>query len=286
LDPIDARRDKPVPGVAGAGSTPALELASITFTFPGAGRGPAYKAVHEASVSVGPCEFVSVVGPTGCGKSTLLNVAAGLTVPSAGSVRVDGAPLSGLNRHAGYMFQTDALMPWRSALENVAAGLEYRRLPAAQCREQARAWLARVGLGAAADRYPHQLSGGMRKRVALAQILVLNPRILLMDEPFSALDIQTREMMENELLKLWQADRKSVLFITHDLGEAIALSDRVIVLSAGPSSRPIGEFAIDLPRPRDVFEVQHDARFIELHARIWSTLKAEVLKAVEWAGGG
>jgi NitT/TauT family transport system ATP-binding protein len=240
--------------------------------------------VRDATLAVAQGQFVSVVGPTGCGKSTLLNVAAGLIAPTSGNVSVDGVPLVSLNRQAGYMFQSDALMPWRSALENVAAGLEYRRIPATECRAQAMQWLARVGLTAAADRYPHQLSGGMRKRVALAQILALNPRVLLMDEPFRALDIQTREMMENELLKLWQQDRKSVLFITHDLGEAIALSDRVIVLSAGPESHPIGEFEINLPRPRDVFEVQHDPHFIKLHAEIWQTLKAEVLRAVEWTG--
>ena len=261
-----------------------LELNAVTCAFAGAGKRPAYTAVRDATLTVAQGEFVSVVGPTGCGKSTLLNMAAGLIAPTKGSVSVDGVPLVGLNRQAGYMFQSDALMPWRSALENVAAGLEYRRLPAAECRSQAMQWLARVGLTAAADRYPHQLSGGMRKRVALAQILALNPRVLLMDEPFSALDIQTREMMENELLKLWQQDRKSVMFITHDLGEAIALSDRVVVLSAGPASHPIGEFEINLPRPRDVFEVQHDPRFIELHAEIWQTLKAEVLRAVEWTG--
>jgi len=180
------------------------------------------------------------------------------------------------------MFQADALMPWRTALENVSAGLEYRRRPKKICTEEARRWLARVGLGSAADRYPHQLSGGMRKRTALAQILVLNPRMLLMDEPFSALDIQTREMMENQLLEIWNADRKSVLFITHDLGEAIALSDRVMVFSAGPASHPIGSFSIDLPRPRDIFEVQHDPQFIQIHRKIWETLKGEVLKAAEW----
>jgi NitT/TauT family transport system ATP-binding protein len=238
--------------------------------------------VRDVTFSIGHGEFVSIVGPTGCGKSTLLNIAAGLLPPTSGLVRVLGSELVGLNRSAGYMFQSDALMPWRTTLENVMAGLEYRGLPQRACREQSREWLSRVGLSSAADRYPHQLSGGMRKRAALAQILILNPRILLMDEPFSALDIQTREMMENELLKLWSIDRKSVLFITHDLGEAISLSDRVIVLSTGPESRPIGQFTIDLARPRDVFEVQHHPRFIELHSEIWQTLKKEVLKAVEW----
>ena len=139
-------------------------------------------------------------------------------------------------------------------------------------------WLKRVGLAGFGDRYPHQLSGGMRKRVALAQTLILGPQILLMDEPFSALDIQTRQLMENELLELWSADRKSVVFITHDLEEAIALSDRVVVLSAGPETHPIGEFAIDLPRPRDVSEIRLTPHFIELHSEIWHRMKSEVLK--------
>ena len=181
-----------------------------------------------------PGEFVSVVGPTGCGKSTLLNVAAGLLAPSAGEVRVSGEPLAGLNRKAGYLFQTEALLPWRTALDNVIVGLEFRGVARAEAVAARRELAARVGLRGHGHRYPHQLSGGMRKRVALAQTLILDPQIILMDEPFSALDIQTRQLMENELLELWSADRKSVVFITHDLEEAISLSDRVVVLSAGP----------------------------------------------------
>jgi NitT/TauT family transport system ATP-binding protein len=257
----------------------ALALAHITCTFVARDRhAQRYTAVQDVSLAVAPGEFVSVVGPTGCGKSTLLNVGAGLLQPSAGAVRVFGEPLAGINRRAGYMFQSEALMPWRTALGNVTAGLEFRGVPAPDARAQGEAWLKRVGLGGFGDRYPHQLSGGMRKRTALAQTLVLDPDIVLMDEPFSALDIQTRQLMENELLALWQARRKAVLFITHDLDEAIALSDRVVVLSAGPAARPIGEFAIDLPRPRDVAEVRVAPRFIELHKAIWDVLREEVLK--------
>ena len=186
--------------------------------------------------------------------------------------------LAGINRHAGYLFQSDALMPWRNALDNVVAGLEFRGLPRPRALDKGNEWLKRVGLAGFGDRYPHQLSGGMRKRVALAQTLILGPQILLMDEPFSALDIQTRQLMENELLELWSADRKSVVFITHDLEEAIALSDRVVVLSAGPETHPIGEFAIDLPRPRDVSEIRLTPHFIELHSEIWHRMKSEVLK--------
>ncbi|MEJ6022990.1 ABC transporter ATP-binding protein [Ramlibacter sp. PS4R-6] len=256
----------------------ALEFKDLTVTFRSREAGERYTAVADTSMQVGAGEFVSVVGPTGCGKSTLLNIAAGLLAPSAGEVRVFGEPLQGLNRRAGYMFQTEALMPWRNAIENVMVGLEYHGVAREQAREQALAWLERVGLRDFADRYPHQLSGGMRKRTALAQTLALDPDIILMDEPFSALDIQTRQLMENEVLALWAAKRKAVLFITHDLDEAIAMSDRVVVLSAGPATRPIGEFAIDLPRPRDVAEVRAHPRFVELHSQIWAVLREEVLK--------
>ena len=260
-------------------STPALSLDKVTCTFVSRDdRSQRYTAVQDVTLSIQPGEFVSVVGPTGCGKSTLLNVGAGLLEPSSGEVRVFGEPLRGINRRAGYMFQTEALMPWRSALDNVVAGLEFRGVARAEAVQQGEEWLRRVGLGGFGDRYPHQLSGGMRKRVALAQTLVLDPDIILMDEPFSALDIQTRQLMENEVLELWAAKRKAVLFITHDLDEAIAMSDRVVVLSAGPATHPIGEFAIDLPRPRDVAEVRTDPRFVELHRRIWAVLRDEVLK--------
>lgn len=264
---------------------PALRLANVTCRFADRdGRGEAYTAVADTTLTVGAGEFVSVVGPTGCGKSTLLNVAAGLLDPSAGSVEVFGQPLQaadGVNRRAGYMFQADALMPWRTGIDNVVAGLEFRGVPRAEARVQGEEWLRRVGLAGFGDRYPHQMSGGMRKRLALAQTLILSPDILLMDEPFSALDVQTRQLMENELLDLWAQDRKSVLFITHDLEEAIALSDRVVVLSAGPATRPIGDFKVDLPRPRDVQEIRMTPAFLALHREIWSAMKEEVLKAYQ-----
>ncbi len=256
---------------------PALALRDVSCTFidrEDASR--RYTAVRDVTLTVGAGEFVSVVGPTGCGKSTLLNVAAGLLQPSTGDVQVFGQPLAGLNRRAGYMFQAESLMPWRTALGNVMAGLEFRG--DADAKAVAEGWLRRVGLGGFGDRYPHQLSGGMRKRASLAQTLALDPDIILMDEPFSALDIQTRQLMENEVLGLWAEKRKAVLFITHDLDEAIAMSDRVVVLSAGPGSHPIGEFAIDLARPRDVAEVRTHPRFVELHAAIWAVLRDEVLK--------
>ncbi len=261
-------------------SAPALSLQGVSCTFVDRhDPGQRYTAVRDVTLTVGAGEFVSVVGPTGCGKSTLLNVAAGLLAPSSGTVEVFGQPLAGINARAGYMFQAESLMPWRTALANVMAGLEFRGLPDA--RERASEWLKRVGLAAFGGRYPHQLSGGMRKRTSLAQTLALDPDIILMDEPFSALDIQTRQLMENEVLALWAAKKKAVLFITHDLDEAIAMSDRVVVLSAGPASRPIGEFKVDLERPRDVAEVRATPRFVELHQAIWGVLRDEVLKGYQ-----
>lgn len=262
--------------------TAALELHEVACTFVDKNNpGQRYTAVQHVNLTVGAGEFVSVVGPTGCGKSTLLNVAAGLLAPSTGSVRVFGQPLQGINARAGYMFQAESLMPWRTALANVMAGLSFRGMPDEQATSEAQDWLRRVGLGGFGDRYPHQMSGGMRKRVSLAQTLVMDPDIILMDEPFSALDIQTRQLMENELLALWAAKKKAVLFITHDLDEAIALSDRVVVLSAGPGSHPMGEFDIDIPRPRDVAEVKMTPRFVALHAGIWDVLRGEVLKGYQ-----
>lgn len=257
----------------------ALLLQGLRVTFVSRDQpGQRYTAVDATDLRIASDEFVSVVGPTGCGKSTLLNIAAGLLEPSAGRVEVFGQALQGINPRAGYMFQTESLMPWRTALENVAAGLEFRGVSQDEREDQARAWLARVGLAGFEDRFPHQMSGGMRKRTSLAQTLILDPDLILMDEPISALDIQTRQLMENEVLALWSAKRKAVLFITHDLDEAIAMSDRVVVMSAGPASRPIGEFVIDLPRPRDVAEIRLDARFNALHAAIWDVLRDEVLK--------
>jgi NitT/TauT family transport system ATP-binding protein len=259
--------------------TAALSLQGVTCTFAGG-----YTAIAGASLDVAPGEFVSIVGPTGCGKSTFLNVAAGLLQPSEGTVTVFGAALDGLNPHAGYMFQSEALMPWKTARDNVAVGLEVRGTSRSEALQRADAWLERVGLRAFGDRYPHQMSGGMRKRTALAQTLILDPKIVLMDEPFSALDIQTRQLMENELLDLWSSDRKSVLFITHDLEEAIAMSDRVVILSAGPRAHIIGEYRIDLPRPRDVAEIRMTDGFLDLHKAIWADLKGEVLKTYARAG--
>jgi NitT/TauT family transport system ATP-binding protein len=255
----------------------AVSLDGVTVAFHVADRG-VFTAVERANLSVADGEFVAIVGPTGCGKSTLLNVAAGLLKPAEGNARIFGGPLTGLNRQAGYLFQADALFPWKTALENVAIGPETAGTSSVEARANAKTWLRRVGLEHFANRYPHMLSGGQRKRVGLAQVLIRDPKILLMDEPFGPLDAQTRQIMGNLLLELWQADRKAVLFVTHDLEEAIALADRVVIMSAGPSSRIIGDWRVPLKRPRDISEVRLEKEFHDLHREIWSVLKDEVLK--------
>jgi NitT/TauT family transport system ATP-binding protein len=272
-----------VGGVSSA--PPAITLIEVAVSFRLA-DGAAYRAVERTSLSLADGEFVAVVGPTGCGKSTLLNVVAGLVQPSDGHVEIFGAPLAGLNRQAGYLFQAEALFPWKTALENVAIGLETAGIARSEARKRAQQWLTRVGLTEFGSRYPHMLSGGQRKRVGLVQVLIRDPKILLMDEPFGPLDAQTRQIMGNLLLDLWSADRKAVLFVTHDLEEAIALSDRVVIMSAGPQARVIGDWSVALPRPRDIAEIKIVPAFHELHREIWAMLKAEVLKGYAQTGGG
>ena len=276
-----AATGSPLGGAAGT----AVSLRDVTITFR-LGGGVAFTAVEQATLSVADGEFVAIVGPTGCGKSTLLNVAAGLLQPSAGQADIFGAPLTQVNRQAGYLFQADSLFPWKTALQNVAIGLETAGTPGTEARARAQDWLKRVGLAGFAARYPHMLSGGQRKRVGLAQVLIRDPKILLMDEPFGPLDAQTRQIMGNLLLDLWSADRKAVMFVTHDLEEAIALSDRVVIMSAGPAARIIGDWRVPLPRPRDISEVKLDKAFHDLHREIWHALKDEVLKGYAQTGGG
>jgi NitT/TauT family transport system ATP-binding protein len=260
---------------AAASTAVVLDDATVAFRLPDA---RIYTAVEKARLAVEHGEFVAIVGPTGCGKSTLLNIVAGLLGPASGSVRIFDRLLTGLNRDAGYLFQADALFPWKTALDNVAIGLEVQGVPRAEALGRARDWLTSVGLGAVAGRYPHMLSGGQRKRVGLAQVLIRDPKILLMDEPFGPLDAQTRQIMGNLLLQLWTADRKAVLFVTHDLEEAIALADRVVIMSAGPNARIIGNWRVPLPRPRDIFEIRLEKEFHALHKEIWGVLKDEVMK--------
>ena len=255
-----------------------IEIAGLTkrFLTP---KGEAFTALREVSFTVEPGQFCAVVGPTGCGKSTTLGMVSGLDRPSAGSVRVGGREVDGVADGISFMFQTDALLPWKTVLGNVEMGPLFRGVQRRQARTLARDWLRRVGLAGFEDRYPHQLSGGMRKRVAMAAALINEPRILLMDEPFGALDVQTKAIMQTELLGLWEQSRPSVLFITHDLDEAVVLADRVVVMTSGPGSvKAVHD--IDLPRPRGpVQEIRHEPRFLELQGRIWSTLRDEVQRA-------
>ena len=255
----------------------AVHLNNVSIEFRTRSRS-IFKAVAPTSITISDNAFVSIVGPTGCGKSTLLNAVAGLLKPASGDVQIFGKTLTGLNTDAGYLFQQDAVMPWKTALDNVAIALEIAGMKREEALGEARIWLGKVGLGRFIDRYPHELSGGQRKRVGLAQVLIRRPKILLMDEPFGPLDAQTRQIMGNLLLDLWAADRKAVMFVTHDLEEAIALSDRVLIMSAGPESRIIGDHRIDLARPRDTSDIRTEPRFHEIHRAIWSQLKAEVVK--------
>jgi sulfonate transport system ATP-binding protein len=258
-----------------ATGSPAIELRRVAKRFARPGGAP-YLALCDLDLAVASGEFCAVVGPTGCGKSTTLTLISGLERPSDGEARVHGHPVSGITRGVGFMFQTDAILPWKSVLDNVAAGPRFRGVARKTAVGQARDWIRRVGLAGFEDRYPHQLSGGMRKRVALAQNLINEPRILLMDEPFGALDVQTRALMSNELLGLWDLTRPTVVFVTHDLEEAIALADKVVVMTAGPGGTVKAVYPIDLPRPRVVQEIRFEAHFVDLYHQIWEALRAEV----------
>lgn len=253
----------------------AIQLSGIKKSFPG------YTAVQGINLEVGAGSFLSVVGPSGCGKSTLLNMAAGLMAPTEGTVEIFGQPLTGINRQATYMFQQDALLPWKNVLDNILLGLTLRGADPGQSEQSAKAWIHKVGLDGFAERYPHQLSGGMRKRVAMAQSWIVDPAIVFMDEPFGALDVHTRLRMESEILNLWAETKKTVMFVTHDLEEAIALSDEVVVLSAGPASRIVGTYKVDLERPRNLIDIKTDPRFVEIYSSIWRDLREEVLKSYE-----
>jgi NitT/TauT family transport system ATP-binding protein len=271
----------------GGGRTPAsasvaakIELGGVTkrFVTP---SGSVFTAIRDVDLLIEPGQFCAIVGPTGCGKSTTLSLVSGLDRPSAGTVRVGGHVVDGIETGMSFMFQTDALLPWKTVLGNVAMGPRFQGMPKKEAQAEAREWLRRVGLTGFEDHHPHQLSGGMRKRTSLAAALINQPSILLMDEPFGALDVQTKAIMSNELLGLWEQTRPTVIFITHDLEEAVALADKVVVMTANPGTIK-GVFEIDLPRPRGaVQEIRFDPRFLELHHQIWESLRDEVQRAYE-----
>jgi NitT/TauT family transport system ATP-binding protein len=255
-----------------------IELSGVTkrFVTP---DGTAFTALRDVTMTVEPGQFCAVVGPSGCGKSTTLTMVAGLDRPSAGTVAVGGSPVNGIGSGTSFMFQTDALLPWKTVLGNVAMGPLFHGVPKKTALTDAREWLRVVGLAGFENHHPHQLSGGMRKRVSLAAALINEPQILLMDEPFGALDVQTKAIMSNELLTLWDQTKPSVIFVTHDLEEAIALADKVVVMTAAPGTIK-AVYDIDLPRPRGaVQEIRFEPRFLELHHQIWETLRGEVERA-------
>jgi NitT/TauT family transport system ATP-binding protein len=262
-----------------------VELTSVTKRFLSP-TGEVFTAISEVNLSVAAGQFCAVVGPTGCGKSTTLSLVSGLDRPSAGVVRVNGAPVREIVQGVSFMFQADALLPWKSVMGNVILGPTFNRMDKRQAKDLAREWIRRVGLSGFEHHYPHQLSGGMRKRAAMATALINEPSILLMDEPFGALDVQTKAIMSNELLSLWEQSRPSVLFITHDLEEAIYLADKVVVMTASPG-RIKAVYDIDLPRPRGAAqEVRFDPRFVDLHHQIWESLRDEVQQAYQRTAAG
>ena len=261
-----------------------IELRGLSKRFVTA-KGDAFTAIRDVSFTIEPGQFCAIVGPTGCGKSTTLGQVSGLERPSAGSVTIGGEEVTGVTEGVSFMFQADALFPWKTVLGNVMAGPTLKGMGKKDAVALSRDWLRRVGLAGFEDRYPHQLSGGMRKRVAMAAALINEPKILLMDEPFGALDVQTKAIMQTELLGLWEQLRPSVLFITHDLDEAVALSDRVLIMTSSPGSIKQG-FDIDLPRPRgDVQTIRHEPRFLELQNQIWASLRDEVQRAYAATAG-
>jgi NitT/TauT family transport system ATP-binding protein len=256
------------------GPEPAISLRGATKRFL-TKDGTPFTAIRDVTLDVAPGEFVAIVGPTGCGKSTTLSLVSGLEPASEGTVQVAGRPVVGIPDGVGYMFQADAVLPWKNVLDNVALGLRYRGVGRRDADELAHDWIGRVGLAGFEDRYPHQLSGGMRKRVAMAQSLITEPSVLLLDEPFGALDVQTRELMQDELLGLWSGSGAACVFVTHDLTEAISLADRVVVMTAGPATVK-DVVVVDLPRPRRVEEIRLTPEFIDLYKRIWDSLREEV----------
>jgi NitT/TauT family transport system ATP-binding protein len=276
-----ARRSRAGRGVrerGGAAQAARIELSGVTKRF-ATPSGSLFTAVRDVDMTIEPGKFCAVVGPSGCGKSTTLTMVSGLDRPSAGTVSVGGKPVDGITAGTSFMFQSDALLPWKTVLDNVALGPVFRGVPKKEAQAQAREWVRRVHLVGFENHHPHQLSGGMRKRVSLAAALINEPSILLMDEPFGALDVQTKAMMSNELLALWEQTRPTVIFVTHDLEEAIALADQVVVMTVGPGTvKDI--YDIDLPRPRGaVQEIRFDPRFLELHHHIWESLREEVERA-------
>ena len=250
-----------------------LEVRHLTKTF-SRGRGEVIPVLDDVSFSVADLEFVAIVGPSGCGKSTFLRIVNGLIPPDSGTIVIDGREAAGPGHGLGMVFQSFDLFPWRTAIGNVEFGMEMMDVPRRECRERAQSWMERVGLTGFEQAYPHELSGGMQQRVGIARALAIEPEVLLMDEPFGALDVQTRDLLQDELLAIWQRERKTVLFVTHSIEEAIYLADRIVLLTPRPARV---EQVLDVPfgRPRTE-DVKSDPTFVELRREIWQSLKQGV----------
>ena len=254
-----------------------LRIAGVTRSFPARGRAAPTLALQPTDLTVKPGEFVAILGPSGCGKSTLLRIVAGLDQPTGGGVSLDGVPVTTPGPDRGMVFQSYTLFPWLTVAQNIRFGLAERGLPDAEQQSIAARFIARTGLRGFENHWPRQLSGGMQQRCALARALANDPEILLLDEPFGALDHQTRELMQELLLEIWEADRKTVLFVTHDIDEAIFLANRVVVMSARPG-RIKADVAVPLPYPRD-WTMKTTPEFAALKARLMGEIREEVRKA-------
>lgn len=267
-----------------------VTASEFVFEFEHAGKsfitadGKVVTALRDTSFAVRRGDFVAIVGPSGCGKTTTLNMLAGLTEPTHGRVLLDGRMPGEARLNVGYVFQQDSVLPWRTVLDNVQTGLALRRVPREARRAKAEALVRLIGLQGFEKSFPSELSGGMRKRVALAMTLAYDPAVLLMDEPFGALDAQTRIVLQDELLRIWQSQRQTILFVTHDIGEAIALADRVIVMTARPA-RIKSDYAITLPRPRSAAEARFQPGFDDHYKAIWEDLRPEIDAQRAIAGG-
>ena len=260
-----------------------IDLQKVTVTFPQPKGGEEFRAVDGFDLKVEKGEFVTIVGPSGCGKSTLLSVVDGLIRPHSGQAVINGTVVTGPGTDRALVFQEFALLPWRTVVDNVMLGIELqKKFTKPQMKETVTRYIQMVGLQGFEDHYPHQLSGGMRQRVGLARALAVNPDILLMDEPFAALDAQTREIMSLELLRIWEQERKTVLFVTHGIDEAVYLADRVVVMSGRPG-RVKEVIPVNLPRPRSL-EIKDDSDFVHLRRHIWDLLQNEVQLQVSYKG--
>lgn len=248
-----------------------IRVAGVTQAFTARDSGEPVVALDDVSLDVPPGQFVALLGPSGCGKTTLLNLIAGLLRPLTGEIRIGGEVVGTPTRHTGYMFARDALLPWRTAIQNVEVGLEIRGVPKKARRQRAEEALAMVGLGDFMGTYPNQLSQGMRQRVAIARTLVIRPDTLLMDEPFGALDAQTKARLQAEFLALWEKLGQTVVFVTHDIAESVLLADRVVVFAPRPG-RIIADFEINLPRPRNLEDLRYNPEYQKLHERVWTAL--------------